>query len=159
MKTNYLFPSKYKKIGLIFFIPSFILGLTSMFFEYEPSFLDFKMPSFFLDKCFYEASLFLEKGIFGFEKDNILNEILGVILIVSSILLAFSKEKIEDEFISKIRLESLAWAVYLNYAVLLFSFLFLYGFSFLLILEFNMFTVLIFFICRFNWKLRKLRKL
>lgn len=159
MKTNYLFPSKYKEIGLIFFIPSFILGLMSMFFEFEPSFLDFNMPTFFLDRCFYEASLFPKDGVLGFEENNILNEILGVILIVSSILLAFSKEKIEDEFISKIRLESLAWSVYLNYAVLLFSFLFLYGFNFLLILEFNMFTVLIFFISRFNWKLRKLRKL
>lgn len=39
---------------------------------------------------------------------------------MSSILVAFSKEKLEDEYISKIRLEFLVWSVYLNYAIFIF---------------------------------------
>lgn len=89
--------------------------------------------------------------------NNILNEILGIIMIISSVLVAFSKEVNEDEYISKIRLESLVWAVYLNYAILLLAFVFVYGMSFLWVMIFNMFTILIFFIIRFNWQIRKLK--
>jgi hypothetical protein len=51
----------------------------------------------------------------GIVNNNILNEILGVVIILSLLVVAFSKEKSEDEYISKIRLESLVWSVYLNY--------------------------------------------
>ena len=90
--------------------------------------------------------------------NNILNEILGILVIVSSLFVAFSKEKSEDEYISKIRLESLVWAVYFNYGILLFSFLFIYNFSFFWVMLFNMFTVLVFFIIRFNWQISVLKK-
>ena len=90
--------------------------------------------------------------------NNILNEILGVLIIISTFLVAFSKEKSEDEYISKIRFESLAWAVYFNYAILILTILFIYDFAFLWVMVFNMFTVLLFFIVRFNWQISKLKK-
>ena len=90
--------------------------------------------------------------------NNILNEIFGILIIISSLFVAFSKEKSEDEYISKIRLESLVWAVYFNYGILLFSILFVFDFSFLWVMIFNMFTVLLFFIIRFNWQISKLKK-
>jgi hypothetical protein len=93
----------------------------------------------------------------GTVNNNILNEIVGVLIILSSIFVAFSKEKEEDEYISKIRLESLVWAVYVNYGILLISLLFIYDFSFLYVMIFNMFTVIIFFIIRFYWQLNKLK--
>jgi hypothetical protein len=93
----------------------------------------------------------------GTVNNNILNEIIGVLIILSSIFVAFSKEKEEDEYILKIRLESLVWAVYVNYGILLISLLFIYDFSFLYVMIFNMFTVIIFFIIRFYWQLNKLK--
>jgi hypothetical protein len=93
----------------------------------------------------------------GTVNNNILNEIVGVLIILSSIFVAFSKEKEEDEYILKIRLESLVWAVYVNYGILLISLLFIYDFSFLYVMIFNMFTVIIFFIIRFYWQLNKLK--
>ncbi|VAW16950.1 hypothetical protein MNBD_BACTEROID05-629 [hydrothermal vent metagenome] len=102
--------------------------------------------------------MFGEKKFVGIVNNNILNEILGISMIVGSILVAFSKEKDEDEFISKIRLESLVWATYLNYAILFLAFIFVYDLSFLWVMIFNMFTILIFFIIRFNWQIRKFRK-
>ena len=151
MKLNYLFPSNYKKIGWIIFIPTLIFGLFTIIFEYEPEILDTKVFAIFIDEFFKEDRLL------GMLDNNILNEILGVIMIISSVLVAFSKEVNEDEYISKIRLESLVWAVYLNYAILLLAFLFVYGMSFLWVMIFNMFTILIFFIIRFNWQIRKLK--
>ena len=119
MKLNYLFPNKYKKIGWLILIPSAIIGLITLILEFEPNYLDFNVPAIFIDE------LFGDKHFFGIVNNNILNEILGVLILLSSLLFAFSKEESEDEYISKIRLESLVWAVYLNYAILLISFLFI----------------------------------
>jgi len=144
MNVNCLFPNVFKKAGWFVLIPAVILGISSEILEYTPQLLDCNVLSIDVD------AIFNEKRIFGFEKNNILNEILGVLIIISGLMVAFSKEKAEDEYISKIRLESLVWAVYVNYGILLFSFLFIFGFSFLWIMIFNMFTILVFFILRFN---------
>lgn len=152
MKSKYLFPHKFKKIGLILFIPSAVLGLYALIKGYEPEFLNIRVPAInFVD-------FFDERPFFTMLENNILNEITGVMVIIGLLLIAFSKEKIEDEYISKIRLESLVWAVYINYFILLLSFLFVYDLSFLWVMIFNMFTILIFFIIRFYWELNKLKK-
>ncbi|TVQ42786.1 MAG: hypothetical protein EA362_12635 [Saprospirales bacterium] len=152
MKANYLFPNKFKRIGWLILIPSAIFGILMLIFNYEPAFLDFKVPAIFVNEFFGD------KYFLGMVRNNILNEIIGVLTIISLLLVAFSKEKTEDEYIYKIRLESLVWAVYVNYGILLFCFLFIFGGSFLWVMVFNMFTVLLFFILRFNWKIARLRK-
>ena len=70
-------------------------------------------------------------------------------------LVGFSKEKNEDEFISEIRLSSLLWAVWVSYMLLLIAFLLIYGSPFLEVMVYNMFTILIIFIVRFNFILYK----
>ena len=152
MKISYLFPNKFKNIGWFIFIPSALIGCITFIFEYEPSALDFNVFAIFIEE------LLGDTYFSGFVKNNILNEIFGILTILSSILVAFSKEKLEDEYISKIRLESLVWAVYLNYAILLVGFLFIFDLAFLWVMIFNMFTILLFFIIRFNWQISKLQK-
>lgn len=152
MKTTYLFPSKYKTIGWFVLIPSALLGLFTVITEYEPNALNVHVPAIFIDNFFGQHQLF------GLASNNILNEILGVLVIISALLVAFSKEVSEDEYISKVRLESLVWAVYFNYGILLIAFLFIYNISFVWVMIFNMFTVLLFFIIRFNWQISKLKK-
>jgi len=44
-------------------------------------------------------------------------------------------------------------------AILIVAMLFIYGMAFFWVLVFNIFTILIFFIIRFNWIIRKSRKL
>jgi len=100
MKLNFLFPNKFKKIGWFILIPSAIIGLVTLIYEYEPSFLDFNVPAIFID----EITLSDNKQLFGMVNNNVLNEILGILIIISSLFVAFSKEKLEDEYISKIRL-------------------------------------------------------
>jgi len=96
--------------------------------------------------------------VFKMIETNVTPTVIGVVLIISAILVAFSKEKQEDEFIAAIRLESLLWATYINYALLVFSFLLLWGESFLYVMAFNMFTLLLIFIVRFNLILHSLKK-
>ncbi len=148
MKLNYLFPNKWKKVGWFIFIPSAIMGLVTSIACYTPEFLDMKVFAIYSD------GIFAQKVLFGLIKDNIL----GVLLIVSLLLIAFSKEKSEDEYILKIRLESLLWAVYVNYAILFIAVLFIFGMPFFWFMIFNMFTVLLFFIIKFNWQLSRLKK-
>ena len=99
-----------------------------------------------------------EDEFFVVIKNSIINEILGILFIVGAIFIAFSKEKNEDEYITQMRLESLVWATYLNYAILILAMLFVYNFAFLWVMVFNMFTILLFFIIRFNWKIYKSKK-
>lgn len=123
-----------------------------MFTGFEPRFLSIKVPVIFA------SQLFAKDQLFGIIENNIWNEILGVIIIISSLMVAFSREENEDEYIQKIRLNSLVWAVYLNYAILLLTILFVYDLSFLNVMTLNIFTVLFFFIIRFNWQLNRLNK-
>lgn len=152
MKINYLFPHRFKRIGTLILIPFMLLGWYVVNYDIEPEMFDFNVPAIFVDE------IMGEKFVFGMTENNILNEIVGVVLIISFLMVAFSKEKQEDELIAKIRLDSLVWATYVNYAVLLFSMLFIYGMSFFWVMIFNMFTILLFFIVRFNWQVKKLNK-
>lgn len=151
MKVNYLFPNKYKNVGWLILIPSAILGLLVTGSGYEPNYLDFRVPALFIDE------IIGERHLVGMVENNLLNEILGILVIISSLFVAFSREKVEDEYISKIRLESLVWAVFVNYGILLVAFLCIYDLSFLWVMIFNMFTILWFFIIRFNWRIVKLK--
>ncbi|MBL1281435.1 MAG: hypothetical protein COA33_014245 [Fluviicola sp.] len=153
MKTNYLFSHRFKKTGWALFGLGVLLGFFALFVNETPSFFDLKVFAISSD------GLFESEDTFRIIKNNIFNEIVAVLIVIGGILAAFSKEKNEDEFIAKIRLESLVWAVYVNYGVLLFAVLFIYEFSFFSVMIFNMFTVLIFFLIRYNWMLRKLKRM
>ena len=152
MKTNYLLPHRFKRIGWIIFVPAILLGLYFFATEADPPFLNLPVFAFFDDGALFNGD---ENVIFGITKNNIFDELIGLSLIVSMVFIALSRQKNEDEFIAKIRLESLVWATYINYAILLIAILFVYGMTFFWIMVFNMFTILLFFIIRFNWALRK----
>jgi len=145
MKTKLLFPYRFKRIGWILLVPSAILGILYLFFGFEINFLDLKVFAIYSDEVFGDTVRF------GFDRNNITDEISAILFIIGAIFVAFSKEKHEDEFIAKTRLESLVWAIYVNYIILIFCFLFFYISGFLYVMIFNMFTILIFFIIRFYY--------
>jgi hypothetical protein len=62
---------------------------------------------------------------------------------------AFASEKIEDEQIRHLRLDSLRWAIYINYLILIISLVFVNDTAH--ILELNLWVPLFFFIIRFRW--------
>ena len=150
MKTKILFPNRLKIFGWILLIPATFLGVLSVFEIYTFDFLD-NITVF----AVYSDEFPFGTTVMGFIRNNISNEILGVLWIIGASLVAFSREKHEDEFIAKIRMESLFWATYFNYAILIFCILFFYGSGFYYVMVFNMFTILIFFISRFHYMLYK----
>ena len=155
MKTKYLFHAKYRNIGWFIFVPATILGLVHVILEWAPAFLEIKVFGIFIE----EIAVFgdNEKKFAGFTENNIFNEILGVLIILSGLLVAFSREKDEDELITKIRLECLVWATYWNYGILILAFLLVYELSFFWVMVFNMFTILYLFIIRYTLAIRKLK--
>ncbi len=149
MKANYLFPHRYKKLGWMILVPSLILGLAYLIFQFEPDFLKVQVPALM------EKPILDDGGFFFWTETNLIDEIITILLIVSCALVAFSREKTEDEFIARIRLESLVWATYVNYIILALSTILVYGMSYFWVLVLNMFTILLFFIIRFRWILYK----
>jgi hypothetical protein len=153
MKTKILFPNQFKWVGWIILIPSAILGVLLLFSEFSFNFLE-SIKVF----AIYSDDFWGDDRIFGFIHDDLSNEVLGILCIAGAILVAFSKEKHEDEFIAKMRMESLVWAIYINYGVLIFCMVFFYGEAFYYVMIFNMFTILIIFICRFYYNLYRSNK-
>lgn len=152
MKTNFLFPNKFRIIGWIMLIPAVVLGYTVVFHDFEFSFLNIKVLSLL------PASFDATPGItpptprlWAVIEDNFTQELAGILFIVSAVCVAFSKEKNEDEYIAKIRLESLLWATYITFAIQILCLLFFYDFTFLKSIIVNMFTLLIVFIIRYNF--------
>lgn len=102
MKTHLLFPNKFKAIGWVLFALGFILGAAYLYWEFRIPGFGFKMR---------ETGNLLKSSY-----ENFTNE-LALMLVVSGLLItAFSKEKVEDELIAKIRANSLYWAVLVGFA-------------------------------------------
>lgn len=147
MKTNYLLPNKYKKIGWVLFVIGIIIGIVLYLDEYDSDVLTIKVLSIYNDDAIFGK----ENGFFKIIENSIVDELAVLAIIIGGLLVGFSKEKIEDEFVYKLRKDSLVWAIIFNYTVLIFAVLFIYSFTFFDVLVFNMFTPLIFFIFRFNF--------
>ena len=149
MALKMLLPNGFKKIGWILLIPSTIIGFIMMLSNKD--LFDIQATVFAL----FNDEILGQNVHTGFITTNITNTLVGVAFILGGIMVGFSKEKKEDEFIANLRLSSLMWAVWANYILLLLSFLFIYGMGFFHVMIYNMFTVLIIFIGRFNFLLFK----
>lgn len=144
MSKKLLFPHSFKKVGWVLLIPSFILIII---FSSDVLHLELQTTVF----AIFNDKFFGESQNFQFIVVDIFPTIVGICFIVGGLFVAFSKLKVEDEYISELRLSSLLWAVYANYVLLLIAFIFVYNMSFLTVMLYNMFTILIIFIIHFHF--------
>ena len=149
MSISLLLPNKYKKIGWCLLIPAFITGSILCVTDYQAPWLQAKIFAFVYEELLGQSHFFRVVDI------NMTNTLVGALFIIGSMLVTFSKETIEDEFIANLRLKSLQWSLLVNNILLLLAFLFVYGITFLSIMVYNMFTMSIIFIIRFNYILYK----
>ncbi len=150
MEPRFLFPHRFKVIGWVIAVSSIILGLFVLINDLRFDFLSVKVPFnyFFADEFLSSDDKGNEFSIFNFT-----DEIATIGSIVGLLLIAFSKVKYEDEYVSKLRLESLQWAVYVNFFLLVVSTILIHGMSYYIVIVYNMFTPLIIFIIRFYYSL------
>ena len=156
MKANYLLPFRFKRIGIILCIMAIIAAIFWLIV------FEFGHNSIIFEKLFVDITYNDIGGIKSFylsQMNSLLDECIAGVLIIGLTFIAFAKERREDEYISELRLKSLVWATYVNYLILVVGLIFIYKIPFMYVLIFNMFTILLVFILRFYWELRKSKRL
>jgi len=128
MKTRFLFPYWFRYLGL------------ACFLVHIPIMMFFKK---YHDMDSTDTGLFSGSHVFFI--------FTTLMVTIGLFLIAFSKEKIEDEQIMMLRRDSLQWAVYVNYIVLITVLIFTEHMEIGHIMLLNMWTLLLFFIIRFQW--------
>ncbi|MBU2019190.1 MAG: hypothetical protein KJ941_06055 [Bacteroidetes bacterium] len=159
MKQTFLFPHKWQKIGWMVLIPTLLVGLLILLndiwnlpnivsvFEQFTDLFNIKVPQFQFSSPF-----------FLYKENNLLNEIIIFGIIVGSTLISFSKEKIEDEMISNLRLYSLMWAVVVHFSLVLIASLLFYEFDYFNVMTIQMFSILFLFIIHFKYQIHQYNK-
>ena len=130
MKTLWLLPEKCRKIGWVLFSACGILGLYIMLVEQY-------MP----------MNIELWPAI----KANI--AILGTL--AGLYMVAFSKEKIEDEFINSLRMDAMIKAIILNCIIIAIASVVLYGLWYVYTLSITQYFVLLSYIIIFRYNMHK----
>lgn len=149
---NYLFPSRFKNIsGLIFYLTTLIGEVVYFSGVSMDEILVMKVPAIINDPIFTN-----NKGIWI--ENGILDELITVVLIISGIIHSFSREKMEDEYISIIRLQALTWSIYVNYSLVLLATLLIFGMAYFHVMIIHLFSLIILFNVRFQLKLRSYYK-
>ena len=139
MRSKLLLPHRFKWIGIILFIPFCVLGLLNRYSEFRIEALSF----------------YIEDGNLFTPAQNLTDELSLTGSIISLLMVAFAKEKQEDEFINHTRLESWQWAVLINFLLLIIATWVFYNEAFIDVMMYNLLTPLLIFIIRFNWTLAR----
>jgi hypothetical protein len=148
-KNRYLLPACFRLIGWIISVPSALAGLIYLFskpWDAQPP-----QPFQFFDDLWFRVF-----AIFG--GASIIGTVCMVLLMVGLLFVAFSKEKIEDEYITKLRGDSLIWAVIVNAILMIVLSVTVFGGWFLYVSFFNLYTMLALFIVKFNIALIHMKK-
>ena len=114
---NYLFNYKYKKIsGWIFYL----LIPVGLFLLLTERIQDIFVVNVF--SIFSYEWIGSERTGFGWIENGLGDEVFTLLIIVSGIVNSFSSEKIEDELISRIRLESLSLSLFISFGLIIILF-------------------------------------
>ncbi|MCC6411200.1 MAG: hypothetical protein IT270_06055 [Saprospiraceae bacterium] len=141
MKTTILLPHRFKTPGALVLLSGLVLGVLAIFGNLEFDFLDVPLPKF----------LKQEQGLFSTTNNNLTDELALGLCIAGCLLLMFSREKVEDEFVQHQRLLSLQWAVLVNYVILFIANWLVYDTNFFYVMTFNLIAIPLFFLLRFHW--------
>ena len=150
MKKTFLLPHSFKKAGWAILVPTFIIGLL-MFIDGCNGFPGYLMKG-------VDPAGGLYRVLDSDAMTAVLNNIAIVGICVGSLFVACSREPIEDELISQVRLNSLLIALYLNTAFIIVSALCFYGLDYLYVMIGNIFTMLLVFLVVYEVKMWRLKK-
>lgn len=141
----FLLPNRFKIVGGILLFIGIVLGVIRFYFGLKPDYLKISVLSVY--------SAFLETKYFSVITNNISEEIVGLLVLIGLFMIAFSKEKDENDNVQMIRLSSMYLSVFINTLLLALSFFFVYGIAFAEMMALNLYSVLIIFIITFKVQL------
>ena len=155
MKKNYLFPHQFRMIGWVLVIAAVALYVAEKI--WFPNF-SFKLPALYYDGAFeFMDDNPAPHGFFVMATTTILSIIIPI-LTVGLIFIGFSKEKVEDEFVTHVREQSLVWATYITAALFILATLLVYGMPYIVVPYMVFFVFLILFIIKFQIELHRFNK-
>jgi len=137
---SYLFSNKFKKTSGVVFYLSILVGLFLLLTD--------KIRDIFVVNVFSIFSyewIGSERTGFGWIENGLGDEIFTLLIIVSGLINSFSKEKIEDELISRIRLESLSLSVFISFGLIIISTFLVFNINYMYVLVFNLFLIILLF--------------
>jgi hypothetical protein len=140
-----LLSPKVKFVGLALIVIGVVFGICV---GDDANWLKMKIPAFVSEG-------FGNTKFFTMIEANLKFTITGILLILGGLLMAFSREKIEDEFVNHLRLKAFQYAVIINYFVLFLCFLLVWNTSFITVLVVNLYSTLFLFIVIFRHLLLK----
>jgi len=147
---NYLFNYKYKKIsGWIFYL----LIPVGLFLWLTERIQDIFVVNVF--SIFSYEWIGSERLGFGWIENGLGDEVFTLLIIVSGIVNSFSSEKIEDELISRIRLESLSLSLFISFGLIIISTFLVYNLNYMYVLISNLFLIILLFNLIFKFRLYK----
>ena len=129
-------------------VPAFIGGIYYLANE-TPEALVVTLPEWLTHFLWIESFMSADKPT----TIALLDEVICLSLLAGLLLLAFSREKIEDEWIQRVRLEAFQWALLANSLLLIAFIIFTHGLPFLKVMVYNMFTPLLIFVARYYYVL------
>ncbi len=137
---SYLFSNKFKKTSGVVFYLSILVGLFLLLTDRIQDIFVVNVFSIFSYEWFGSEP----KG-FGWIENGLGDEIFTLLIIVSGLINSFSKEKIEDELISRIRLESLSLSVFISFGLIIISTFLVFNINYMYVLVFNLFLIILLF--------------
>ena len=144
---SYLFSNKFKKTsGMIFYL-SIAIGLFLLLTD--------RIQNIFVVNVFSYEWFGSERPGFGWIENGLGDEVFTLLIIISGLINSFSKEKIEDELISKIRLESLSLSLFISFGLIIVSTFLVFNINYMYVLVFNLFLIIVLFNLIFKFRLFK----
>ena len=154
MKNYLLLPNKYKVLGWVLFLAAF--AAFTFCYQIYPNYLSSSGHN--LEFKTLDWTLSDSGSISSGLAENFQQEFMTSAVIIGLLLISFSREKREDEYIAHLRLQSFQWAILISYGILLVANWVIYGMDFLGFMIYNLLTVLLVFIIKFNFSLYMLTK-
>lgn len=137
MKSVPMLSYRYKWPGLLMAVIGLIAGVAAMYFDFQPEWLAVET---------HHEMPFMNT-------QNLIDEVALSLILVGLMGVAFSSERIEDEFVANIRLQSLLWSVVIYYALVFLSVWVFYDDAFWSVMIYHLFMPLLFYVVlfRFNY--------
>ncbi len=133
MAKTWLLPNRFKRVGWILLIIGLILGATWLIGGEWPW------------RCSQTVEYLLNKV-------TLVSIIAGVMIVIGS------RERVEDEMVSHLRLSSLLIALWISYSALIVATLSFYGIDYIDVMFFNVALTPLIFLAVFRWKMWRARK-
>lgn len=140
----------FKKPAALVFYGSFMLGAV-LFFESDGELsnllhLEWRVPALFSDDL-----LSKREGIWIL--NDLSDELFTLVILLSGLVLGFSKEKAEDEYTALLRGAALQWSLVANTALAILATFSVYGIAYFNFMIIQLFSILLLFNLRFQYTL------